>query len=586
MKIFKYIMSATLIVIVISSFFSCEDDFLRKPIGSDLNVDSIFSTKQKAMSAIAKAYGNSLASGINLSGWDNDRTWNLRGGTIGHLSGEINATKFNWEDSWLIQRGGMVADDGSGLARSDDGFRFNYASIRHNYLVIENIDKVPDMSDDEKRMVKAEMQLLSAYRYQEMFKRYGGVPLVKEILTPEMDVKIPRSTLQETLDYILEQCDEAYPDLPDKHDQSMEGRMTKGIALAIKAEALIYAARPLFNSATPYMSLGSHNNLICFGSANKQRWQDAVDASLEVIQWASANGFQIINTGDPLRDYGTAVSTPGNKEVLLAYKLQDGYAQQNYSCNSQGGGCNGMSFYQLWQYLKADGTEQQWPGIGEQRDAVDYYTRMEEMEPRYKASAMAAGRDAWNNPGDTYWSSANVTGRSNWEGRAGNEACGRRVKFWYRAGTRDWFNFPLYRLAEFYLNVAEGYNELDKPADALTYLNVIRRRAGLPDVTVTNKEELRKIIQREWAVEFYEEMHRLYDVKHWKLKDIGNGIIGGSKKAFAFTYLNGNDGWTESDYLGYTVQEVYHGFWAQNQYLSPFPKSEVNKDYIIQNPGY
>lgn len=586
MKIFRYIMRATLIVVVTSSFFCCSDDFLRKPIGSDLNVDSIFSTKQKAMSAISKAYGNSLASGINLSGWDNNRTWNLRGGTIGHLSGEINSTKFSWEDSWLIQRGGMVADDGSGLARSDDGFGFNYASIRHNYLVIENIDKVPDMSDEEKRMVKAEMQLLSAYRYQEMFKRYGGVPLVKEILSPDMDVKIPRATLQEILDYILEQCDEAYPYLPDRHDASMGGRVTKGVALAIKAEALLYAARPLFNSATPYMSLGTHNNLICFGSANKQRWQDAVDASLEVIQWALANGYQIINTGDPLRDYGTAVSTPGNNEVLLAYKLQDGFARENYSCNSQGGGCNGMSFYQLQQYLKADGTEQQWPGIGEQRDAVDYYTRMEEMEPRYKASAMAAGRDAWNNPGDTYWSSVNVTGRSNWDGRAGNEACGRRVKFWYRAGTRDWFNFPLYRLAEFYLNVAEAYNELDKPADALTHLNVIRRRAGLPDVTETNKETLREIVQREWAVEFYEEMHRLYDVKHWKLKDIGNGIIGGSKKAFAFTYLNGNDGWTEADYLGYTVQEVYQGFWAQSQYLSPFPKSEVNKDYIIQNPGY
>jgi len=36
--------------------------------------------------------------------------------------------------------------------------------------------------------------------------------------------------------------------------------------MCIKAEALMYAARPLFNSNTPYMSLGGNNNLICFGT--------------------------------------------------------------------------------------------------------------------------------------------------------------------------------------------------------------------------------------------------------------------------------------------------------------------------------
>ncbi len=554
-------------------------------MGSDLNVDSIFSTRQKALSAIAEAYSRSLASGINISGWDNNREWNLRAGTIGHLSGELNATKFNWEDSWLIQRGGMVADDGSGLARSDDGFVFNYKAIRQNNLVRDNIDKVMDMPESEKQLIKAEMQLLTAYRYQEMFKRYGGVPIVSQTLSADMDIKIPRANLQETLDFIVSQSDEAYGLLPNAHDRQLGGRVTKGVALAVKAEALLFAARPLFNSATPYMSLGEHNNLICFGDANRDRWQQAADASVAVIQWAEANGYRIINTGSPLDDYGNAVSTPGNAEVLLGYKRQDAYAVENYSPNSQGGGANGMSFLQLTQYLKADGTEQEWPGESGASYA-DYVTRIQAMEPRYKASAMGAGIDAWNNPNDTYWSSAQVSGRSNWEGLAGNEACGRRVKFWYRAGTRDWFNFPIYRLAEFYLSAAEALNELDRPQDAHAYLNVIRDRAGLPAVTESNKEALRRIIQREWAVEFYEEGHRLYDVKHWRLATIANGIIGGEKKSFVFTYVNGQNGWVAADYLGYSVQVMYNGFWAQSQYLSPFPKTEINKDYLIQNPGY
>jgi hypothetical protein len=141
-------------------------------------------------------------------------------------------------------------------------------------------------------------------------------------------------------------------------------------------------------------------------------------------------------------------------------------------------------------------------------------------------------------------------------------------------------------LAEFYLNLAEAYNELNDPQNALLNLNVIRKRAGLPDITETNQIQLRTIIQREWAIEFYEECHRFYDVKHWKLPDLGNGIIGGSKKSFIFTYVNGDFGYVSADYVSYSVQEVYTGFWAQNQYLSPFPIKEVNIGYLIQNPGY
>ena len=42
---------------------------------------------------------------------------------------------------------------------------------------------------------------------------------------------------------------------------------------------------------------------------------------------------------------------------------------------------------------------------------------------------------------------------------------------------------PLFRLAELYLSVAECLAALDRPKEALTYLNVVRERAGIPDVT-------------------------------------------------------------------------------------------------------
>lgn len=585
MKNIIYILIA---IMILSGISSCQKEFFKKPQGNNNSVDSIFSTSQKAQAAIAQAYSESLVSGITIIDWDNNRTYGLRSGTISEISGEVNATKFNWQDSWIIQRSGMTADDGSGLTLSDDGFDFNYTAIRQDYLVMENIDKVKDMPENKKDQVKAEMKALIAYRYEEMFKRYGGVPIVKKGLSVGDTIKIPRASLQQTLDFIVNLCDEAASMLPDNYPSKWKGRVTKGVALAIKAEALIYAARPLFNSATPYMSLEDHNDLICFGNYEQSRWQDAADASKAVIDWALSNGYHIINTGHPLDDYGNAVATPGNAEVLLAYKNESGEFGGNgdyYDPHSQTGGANGMSYRQILQYYRANGTNQTWAGTTPQPYS-EYVNKMEEMGARYKESAMAAGMDAWNNPNSTYWSSAVVSNGSTWSGRGGTEACGRRVKFWYHAGTRNWFEFPIYRLAEFYLDLAEAYNELGETDKSLQYLNIIHNRAGLPNIAETDQDRLRKIIQREWAVEFYEEDHQLFDVKHWKRPDIGNGIIGGDKKAFSFVYTNGSYGLVESDYISYSTQVVYTGFWNPDMYLDPFPTTEINKGYLVQNPGY
>lgn len=581
MKKILYILFISAIILQMNA---CQKNFLEKRLGSDLNVDSIFSTRQKSLSAIAQAYGMSLQSGITTRAWDNDRANGLAGGTLSHISGEVNAIKFNWEDAWKIQQSGLTSNDGSGRPLSSDGFAYNYRSIRQCYLVIENINKVGDMSEAEKKQVKAEMLTLIAYRYEEMLKRYGGIPIVSDLLSAEGELMIPRATVREVIDHILELCSQAEPDLPNTYPSDQKGRTTKGIPLCIKAETLLFAARPLFNSATPYMYFGDDSKLICIGSTDNTLWQQAADANLAVINWANANGHQIINTGNPFNDYGTAVATPNNAEVLLAFKSEQ--QMESYDPHTQTGAANAMSYLQLTYYYKADGSNQTWPG-GSWAAYNEFITKANAMEARYKISAAIAGQASWNNPGSYNWSSEVMTNASTWAGRGGTEGAGRRVKFWYMAGTRNWFEFPVYRLAEFYLNIAEAYNEANNTADALANINVIRKRAGLPNIIETNKNTLRNIIQRERAVELYEENHRYFDVKHWKLADIGNGIIGGEKKAVVFKYANNGDaGWNPGDYVSYSVRPAYTAYWSQNQYLEPFPIEEVNKKYIVQNPGY
>jgi hypothetical protein len=79
-------------------------------------------------------------------------------------------------------------------------------------------------------------------------------------------------------------------------------------------------------------------------------------------------------------------------------------------------------------------------------------------------------------------------------------------------------NRRLLRYADVLLIAAEASNENGKSAQALTYLNQIRARARegnttiLPDITETNKDQLRDIILHERRVELALEGHRFWDL--------------------------------------------------------------------------
>jgi hypothetical protein len=231
----------------------------------------------------------------------------------------------------------------------------------------------------------------------------------------------------------------------------------------------------------------------------------------------------------------------------------------------------------LENYYKADGTNQTWPALDVVTPFSDYTSWVNQMEPRFKVCFQPWEMDAWSNPGDANWKNASTFGSQPGFGVA------RVTKFWYKASSRTWFEFPIFRLAAAYLSSAEAFNELGQTQNALNRLNKIHTRAGLPAITETDQAKLRAIIQREWAVEFFDENYRLHDVKHWKLPNIGNGIIGGPIRAFA--YNNGASVKVTGN-TNYNDKVIYNAFWAPKQYLNPFPQTEINKGYLIQNPGY
>jgi hypothetical protein len=567
-----------LIPLIAITIGACEKDFLQMPISNATTVDSVFTTTVKAQGAIANAYRNILGQGLPWKNW-----WNAM--LQENLSGGMNYG-FSWTMAKDIVLNGMSA---AGVNEDMEGYANNFPPIRQAYLVKENIDKVTDMSEGDKAIVKAEMMALIAYRYEQMFIMYGGVPIVSSSLKASDSLGIPRSPLQQVLDSIVSWCDQAAAVLPSKWPDNWTGRMTKAAALAIKSKALLHAARPLFNSATPYLELGENNNLICLGSANANRWTTAANAAEAVIAEAEAGGgAYIINTGNPLDDYSTATSVPSNAEVLLAFKFKNDVLFDNgnwnnlpmnafYNCRVWEAQGNVLTTNQLENYYKTDGANQTWPNVSTTAAFSDYTNRMNQMEARFRSTFQPWEMDAWNNPGDANWKNASTFGSGPGFG------CARVVKFYAKAGGRAWFEFPIFRLAAAYLSAAEAWNETGQTTKALDRLNKIHQRAGLPAITETDQTKLRAIIQREWAVEFFDENYRLHDVKHWKLPNIGSGIIGGPIRAMAF---NSGGGVKLTGNTNYTDKVIYTAVWSPKQYLNPFPQAEINKAYLVQNPGY
>jgi hypothetical protein len=72
--------------------------------------------------------------------------------------------------------------------------------------------------------------------------------------------------------------------------------------------------------------------------------------------------------------------------------------------------------------------------------------------------------------------------------------------------------FTVLRYADVLLMYAEALNEQGKTGEAFQYINAVRNRAGLGNLSALSKEDLRLEIEKERRVEFLYEGHRWFDL--------------------------------------------------------------------------
>jgi len=579
-------------IVAVMAIPSC--NYLEMPVVSTaVNIDTIFSKRIGAERYLTEVYYTIMPFGLpkytsvyNVSGkgvYDLDH---IERGIRAALTDECNQSQGYAPCTEMNMVGYENGDNQVSVRHIETKFNCCYIGIREAFIFIENIDKATDIPQEEKEQMKSECKTLIALRYFTLIRTFGGVPLVKHTLDPNDDMNIERSSIEDCVNYIVQLCDESM-NLPDQYESSKRGRVTKGVALAVKARTLLFAASPLWNAATPIIGYENttKDKLLCYGNYDMSRWEKAIEANKAVIDWAeNAGGVRLINTGSPFDDYGTATSIRDNDEVILANRCvvgQTGFTTHYLPTLGAFNKGNSVLVNALPKFVKADGTEQTWPVVGESRPFTDYTERMDQMEPRFYAIGWVYGQKPRTCPTRYDWNYT-INGNSSID----VAGCAVMMKFTYNYQGQSDVDFPIFRLAEFYLNYAEALNEYTaNDPKAYEALNVIRRRAGLPEIQSSDpryntQETLRQAIRRERFVELFAEDHRIYDVRRWRIAH-EPGIIGGDMISFSLT---ANE--DKTDYISYKPIVFETRYWANKMYYHPFPIVEVRKGYLLQNPGY
>jgi len=185
------------------------------------------------------------------------------------LDGNLFAAASDEAEQTASSSAAQLFNNGSWNAfnNPDDVYASSYEGIRaanfflaysadYKTLLAHNRDTLSDNGLQYRRDVldvgwlRAENRVLRAYFYFELLKRYGGVPLVTQVLSIDDDTDLPRASTTDIVSFIVSEIDAVRDSLQVSwpgYDEALDGRLTLGGALALKSRVLLYAASPLHN---------------------------------------------------------------------------------------------------------------------------------------------------------------------------------------------------------------------------------------------------------------------------------------------------------------------------------------------------
>ena len=530
-----------------------------------------------------------------------------------------------------------VSPSNTGTVKTTMDWASMYQRIRAANIALANLaaPKFNNTNGIADRM-KGEMYFLRAYYHNQLLRYYGGIPIIKKPYTlNEGDFTLARNTYEECVNAIVSDLDSAAILLKGK--TLAAGRATQGAAMALKARVLVYAASDLHDIPTAkakssVIAAFANPELLGYVSGDRAaRWQKAKDAAKAVMD-LNQYGYKLnltapVTAAEGQQNYlNLSLSRNGGEAdgIFLKYYIRTSFDDWGswYPRNNMPNGYHGWTSSEPTQqlvdsYEMMDGTKFDW------KNSTHAAAPYENRDPRFYMSILYDGAQ---------WKPRTPDG-------AGIDPAGQIQTGFYETGTGGgavtpfagldtrnstienwngtWTGYAIrkfmdpdptlvdmsirqevpsiqIRFTEVVLNYAEACMALGQDAEAKTWINRVRFRAGMPAMTETGAALMARY-QNERNVEMLFEDQRFYDVRRWMIAPAVLGqqariiVIAGKLKPgkSVTTYKYSKDNYTYS----YSVQDLGTGKenrkWNDKIYFLPISRDEVNRNNkLIQNPGY
>lgn len=417
-----------------------------------------------------------------------------------------------------------------------------YAIYRANVLIA----RTSTMTDEGVLLVQAEAQVIRAWMYFDLVCQFGQVPLITTELAPS-EYDQPKKTEAEIFAQIVTDLQSAittYDNIKASNPKLISAlpkwRMNGYAAKGLLGKVYVFMASPFYNidpatnyanaattlkdviSNGPYSLLADYDKIWWY--ANEFNEETLIEISYgpspaAATYWGNGSESQsnIIQQLDGPRgiDLNDTIN-PGWGFDMVTQSLVDAYKLQKDSVRLHG---TVIAEWQIKQFHITDTT------------FVTKFDRNEGYTGYYTKK-----RTTWvaENPSAGVWSYYN--------------------------------NERILRLGDIYLLYAEALNRQSSPDDAtaLAYVNKIRERVSLPDLTGLSGAELYKAIKLERRLELAQEGMRFYDLVRWE---------GDSDKGL------GDDAKFSLVPLGFVVGKHEH---------YPIPQQDIDNSngILLQNPAY
>lgn len=499
-----------------------------------------------------------------------------------------------------------------------------YSGINRANILLENIGKVQDISDELRSQYESEARFLRAFYYFTLVQCWGDVPFKIVSTQDVVGLDLPRTDKQQIYDFIISEMETAADDetgglLSAEALNFRPGRISKSTAWGIIARVYLFRAGEYHrDNRTPnedetktyYEKAKYYAELVTTQKheLTKDYWDFFIDLC--------ANRYNSTNSNESIWEVELAGNNTSDVKAEGRIGNTIGLAAPDMSSKSNvvGSADPGYSYEFIFatpKLYKLYGTEINASRVADPTDENAIALKNKDKRFFWNIAPFKYVEAGGKNTG--------VTGREFYEdgaldkvleldnnrsytyGNLGGDkdsklgdytnvpsqpeyarACAKYRRE-YEADKKDKnstaINFPILRYSDILLMIAEAENEVNGPTEkARQCLYDVRKRAGLTDeLPVMTKDEFRQAVKDERGRELCFEYTRHFDLIRW-------GELVKNMNELVEDATNGQAaGWKQGPSNVYTYFQISS---AYNYFPIPEAEMAVNKAITENNPGW